>query len=452
MKPLCFVLMPFGRKPAGDGRVVDFDAVYSELIQPAIEAAGLEPLRADQEITGGLIHKAMFERLILCEYAVADMTTANANVFYELGVRHTTRSFTTVPVFAAGWGQLPFDVNGLRAVPYQLGADGAPATAAADSAVLSARLQAARDGDPASDSPVFQLLEGFPDIQRLKTDVFRDRVRYADELKQRLAAARDSKNLAALQTIEAGLGAIADADAVVLVDLLLSYRALSAWPCMVELVARMAQPLVRTVLVQEQLGFALNRAGRSPEAERVLRDVIEQHGASSETCGLLGRVYKDRWEAALTAGQAPLARGLLEQAIATYLQGFEADWRDAYPGVNALTLMELRDPPDPRQAELLPVVTYAVRRRMLTGKPDYWDQATLLELAVLARDPSVANAALAHALAALREPWEAETTARNLRLIRAARERRGDVLVWAGEIENALGQVVGLQENKKGNS
>jgi tetratricopeptide (TPR) repeat protein len=447
MKPLCFVLMPFGRKPAGDGRVVDFDAVYRELIQPAIEAAGLEPLRADQEITGGLIHKAMFERLILCEYAVADMTTANANVFYELGVRHTTRSFTTVPVFAAGWGQLPFDVNGLRAVPYQLGTDGAPATAAADSAVLSARLQAARDGDPASDSPVFQLLEGFPDIQRLKTDVFRDRVRYAEGLKQRLAAARDSKNLDALQAIEASLGTVADADAAVVVDLLLSYRALSAWPRMIELVAHLAQPLARTVLVQEQLGFALNRAGRSLEAERVLRDVIQQHGASSETCGLLGRVYKDRWEAALAAGQAPLARGLLEQAIATYLQGFEADWRDAYPGVNALTLMELRDPPDPRQAELLPVVTYAVRRRILTGKPDYWDQATLLELAVLARDPSAGNAALAHALAALREPWEAETTARNLRLIRAARERRGDVLVWAGEIENALGQVAGPERH-----
>jgi len=33
----------------------------------------------------------MFERLILCEYAVADLTTANANVFYELGIRHAIR-------------------------------------------------------------------------------------------------------------------------------------------------------------------------------------------------------------------------------------------------------------------------------------------------------------------------------------------------------------------------
>lgn len=450
MKPLCFVLMPFGRKPAGDGRVVDFDAVYSTLIQPAIQAAGLEPLRADQETSGGLIHKAMFERLILCEYAVADLTTANANVFYELGVRHSTRSFTTVPVFAAAWGQLPFDVNGLRAVPYQLGADGTPAAAAADIALLSARLQAARNADPATDSPVYQLVEGFPDIQRLKTDVFRERVRYAEALRRRLAAARDSRDAAALQGIEAELGTVAEADAAVVVDLLLSYRAVKAWASMIDLVASMAQPLARTVLVQEQLGFALNRAGRSAEAERVLREVIQQHGASSETCGLLGRVYKDRWEAALAAaqgapqgGQGALARGLLDQAITTYLQGFEADWRDAYPGVNALTLMELRDPPDPRQAELLPVVTYAVCRRVASGKPDYWDHATLLELAVLSRDQVAADAALAHALAAVRETWEPETTARNLRLISETRARRGEVLVWANAVAEALMQAAG---------
>ena len=37
-RPLCFVLMPFGKKPATAGSVVNFDAVYKELIVPAIEA------------------------------------------------------------------------------------------------------------------------------------------------------------------------------------------------------------------------------------------------------------------------------------------------------------------------------------------------------------------------------------------------------------------------------
>ena len=62
----------------------------------------------------------MFERLILCEYAVADLTTANANVFYELGVRHAVRPWSTVLLFAEGGSQLPFDVAPLRALPYSL--------------------------------------------------------------------------------------------------------------------------------------------------------------------------------------------------------------------------------------------------------------------------------------------------------------------------------------------
>jgi hypothetical protein len=38
-----------------------------ELIAAAIEAAELEPIRADEELVGGIIHKPMFERLLLCE-------------------------------------------------------------------------------------------------------------------------------------------------------------------------------------------------------------------------------------------------------------------------------------------------------------------------------------------------------------------------------------------------
>src|ERR1041385_4126344 len=129
--PLCFVLMPFGKKPAEGGRVIDFDAVYKQIIDPAVRKAGLEPLRADEEQAGGIIHKPMFERLVLCEYAVADLTTANANVFYELGVRHAVRPHTTVLLFAKG-SRLPFDVAPLRAMPYKLSGDGVPADAATD--------------------------------------------------------------------------------------------------------------------------------------------------------------------------------------------------------------------------------------------------------------------------------------------------------------------------------
>ena len=424
-RPLCFVLMPFGRKPGLGGGMIDFDAVYAELIAPAIEKADLEPLRANEEQAGGIIHKPMFERLILCEYAVADLTGANANVFYELGLRHGIKPASTVLVFADSGGALPFDVAPLRALPYRLGPDGKPAATSENLQALADKLIAARAG--LTDSPVFQLVDGFPDIQRLKTDVFRDRVEYARQMKERLANARNSGR-EALKAIEAELAGspdgLADAEAGLVIDLYLSYRAIKAWDDMIALPAKMSKPLAATPLVREQLGLALNRAGRGEEAERVLLDLIVQRGASSETCGNLGRVYKDRWEAAVKAGETFAARGLLNKAIDAYLRGFEADWRDAYPGVNAVTLMELKDPPDARKDKLVPVVAYAVERRIAAGQPDYWDFATLVELGVLGMNQPQAFAALEQALPAIRERWEPETTARNLRLIREARARR----------------------------
>ena len=100
--------------------------------------------------------------------------------------------------------------------------------------------------------------------------------------------------------------------------------------------------------------------------------------------------------------------------------------------------MEIKDPPDPNRQQLNPVVAYAVERRIASRKADYWDFATRLELAVLANDKQRAAGALSDALAAVREVWEPETTARNLRLIREARERRHEDAAWCKEIEEAL--------------
>lgn len=435
-RELCFVLMPFGKKPDASGSLVDFDAVYSELIAPAIVKADLDPLRADEEMTGGIIHKPMFERLMLCPYAVADLSTANANVFYELGIRHAVRPYSTVLIFAEG-GRLPFDLAPMRALPYKLTPNGTPEGATLAQEALTLRLKDARNYK--ADSPVFQLVDGLTplDISHIKTDVFRDRAQISAEFKERLAAAR-KQGVAAVRAVEKDLLPIAEAESGVVIDLFLSYRAVKAWNDMIGLVQRMSVPLAQTVLVQEQRALALNRAARGEEAERILLELIERRGPSSETYGILGRVYKDRWETASRKGEALLAQGLLEKAIGAYLRGFEADWRDAYPGVNAVTLMELREPPDPRRIQILPVVTYSVGRRIAAGKPDYWDHATLLELAVLAKDEQRASEAAAEALAVVRESWEAETTARNLRLIREARTRRGESVSWADQIEKTL--------------
>jgi tetratricopeptide (TPR) repeat protein len=243
----------------------------------------------------------------------------------------------------------------------------------------------------------------------------------------------------AVRAVEAELGDISQLDAGIAVDLMLSYRATSAWADMVTLVKdQIPRPLADAVLLREQLAFALNRLKRRDEAEAVLRKLIDERGPSSETCGLLGRVYKDQWEEAVKAGRQILADGYLEKAIDMYLRGFEADWRDAYPGVNAVTLMELQEPPDARRIQLLPVVRYGVQRKIAKGKPDYWDYATLAELAVLENDHAGALKALSLALSSIREKWEPETTVRNLRLIREKRESRGTATSWAKEVEDEL--------------
>jgi len=440
-RPLCFVLMPFGKKQDAAGVLIDFESIYQDLIAPAIEAANMDVVRADEEMAGGLIHKPMYERLILCEYAVADLTTANANVFYELGLRHAVRRHSTVLIFADS-GRLPFDVAPLRALPYQLEADGKLKDAGAAKEALIKRLMAVHQevtSDPtgATDSPLYQLVEDYPDVSHSKTDVFRDRVRYSTEAKKRLAAGRKA-GLEELRRIEQDLGNLKDQESGVVIDLFLSYRAVEAWDDMIALVDKMSRPLAATVMVQEQLGFAFNRAGQSEEAEEVLLELLKQRGPSSETLGILGRVYKDRWQGAVKAGDALEGEALLDKAIDAYRRGFETDWRDAYPGVNALTLMELKEEPDPEREKLNPVVAYAVERRIASGKPDYWDYATRFELAVLSGDEKRARKALGEALAAVREKWEPKTTANNLKLIREARERRQEDKPWMKQLEETL--------------
>lgn len=444
-RPLCFVLMPFGKKRASDNRLIDFDAVYHQLIAPAIEQAGLEPLRADHEMVDGIIHKPMLERLVLCPYAVADLTTANANVFYELGVRHAAKAASTAMVFASDYhGDLPFDVRPLRALPYSLDKRGRPCRVDVDIAQLTARLVAARQ--QTVDSPLYQMVEGYPDPHEVKTDAFRNRVAHSKEMRSRLTRAR-KEGIAALQDIQRGLegmtGGLPDAEGAVVIDLLLCYRALEAWQLMRDLVSRMSRPLAETLLVQQQLAFALNRDGDSLGAEQVLQELIRQHGAASETLGLLGRVYKDRWAKALQAGEAAEARGALDKAIAAYLRGFECDWRDAYPGINALTLMELRDAADSRRDQLLPVVKYAVERRIGSGQAGYWDYATRLELAILERDAGTARQALDCALAETHDAWALKTTLMNLSALQAVRLRRGEQLAWLDSLLGTLARRAG---------
>jgi hypothetical protein len=54
-RPHALIAMPFGSKPGPDRGEIDFNRVYDEYIWPALELAGLEPFRADEEIRAGHI-------------------------------------------------------------------------------------------------------------------------------------------------------------------------------------------------------------------------------------------------------------------------------------------------------------------------------------------------------------------------------------------------------------
>jgi tetratricopeptide (TPR) repeat protein len=125
---ICFVIMPFGEKDVVDDkgrtRKVDFDPIYRDIFEPAIrlvpvpEGGTLVARRTDQDFFTGDIAQDMFEYLEYSRMALTDITGLNPNVLYELGVRHRARQSGTV-TFRQPGVKLPFDINQIKAFPYE---------------------------------------------------------------------------------------------------------------------------------------------------------------------------------------------------------------------------------------------------------------------------------------------------------------------------------------------
>jgi tetratricopeptide (TPR) repeat protein len=457
MKPLLFVIMPFGKKTDFTGAYdIDFDYIYTTAIKPAAVAADLEVIRADEERSGGIIHIPMFERLLLAEIVIADLTLLNANVFYELGVRHCARPRTTILIYAKE-NQLPFDVHMIRAIPYTLDKGVLSDESAAHlKGNITTRLEDAKCNLEATDSPLFQLISAFPGIElpHEVTENFRDRARYIDSIRDKLKDTRCLKDkteaIEIMKGIEQSFGDFGLTHSEVLVDLLLSYRDVEAYSEMISLVDRLPKPISEAVTIREQYSFALNRRnnmGDRQKAIRMLIEVIDEQGNSPETCGLLGRIYKDSWTDAINRGDKVAESACLDEAITWYRRGFEADPRDYYPGINLVTLL-LRKGTKEAQSEIKevrPVVAFAVSRRGGINSRDYWDVATIIELSVIGLDWKTANRAAEKAIIRADAPWNLDTTANNLRIIRALYIERNievkelDVLIKT--LENAASRM-----------
>ena len=120
---ICFIIMPFGKKMAGNAEV-DFDRIYDEIFFPAVSAAQLpeggtlEPRRTDRDFFTGDIGHEMFQYIEYSRVALADITGLNANVFYELGARHRAREAGTIILRQVN-APIPFDINKIKAFPYE---------------------------------------------------------------------------------------------------------------------------------------------------------------------------------------------------------------------------------------------------------------------------------------------------------------------------------------------
>jgi len=90
-----FIVRPFSPRQS-----IDFGVVQQRLIDPALAAAGIAGDTTMQFVEAGNIRVDMFEQLLLADLVIADVSVHNANVFYELGIRHALRSRQTILIRA----------------------------------------------------------------------------------------------------------------------------------------------------------------------------------------------------------------------------------------------------------------------------------------------------------------------------------------------------------------
>lgn len=106
----CFIVMPFG-EPHG--------TYYNKIYKPAIEKAGMQPMRADAEIFGaGKIMDQVWRGISAAKVLVAELTTRNPNVFYELGLAHALRK--PVVLVSSNEDDVPFDLQHIRVIYYDV--------------------------------------------------------------------------------------------------------------------------------------------------------------------------------------------------------------------------------------------------------------------------------------------------------------------------------------------
>ena len=411
MRPHAFVIMPFGKKKGGDGSLYDFNAIYLQLIKPVLESAGFEAFRADEETTSGDILTDMFQELLLADLCIADMSIDNANVFYELGIRHAFRKRGVVHI-QAGRAYMPFDVFSVRTIPYHITPEGLPDPEflEKDKAAITRVCRATWASEPERmHSPIYQLLTGLvePDRRTLRTPLATGFWREYNEWKQRVSLAQRQKRIGDILLLTEEIKnplikeeAIGEAG-MALKNMGRNELALAQYRKGLEVNSR-------NLVFRREEAFNLNRLGRVEEAVVKIENLLVDFPNDIEAIGALGRIYKEMWieswkwikEDELRLKTAFDSYHWLIKSFETYLKGYRLDLDYPYAGINAFTLgtilVRLADQydnkkePDPEitwvrgvLVELQGALVFALEAVAQNEVADYWTLASLAELRVL---------------------------------------------------------------------
>lgn len=114
-KERCFVIMPISDQ--GDYPAGHFTKVYDQIIKPAVEEAGYEAYRVDENNICDSIISKIFSAIQDCPMAICDLSNRNPNVLYELGLRQAYDK--PVVLIQDDKTDKIFDVSGISTVFYK---------------------------------------------------------------------------------------------------------------------------------------------------------------------------------------------------------------------------------------------------------------------------------------------------------------------------------------------
>jgi tetratricopeptide (TPR) repeat protein len=423
--PHAFVVMPFGRKQGPDGRWIDFNAIYNDLIKPALEDAGFESFRADEEAVSGDILTDMFQELLLADLVIADLSIDNANVFYELGVRHSLRKRGLVHI-QSGRSYMPFDIFNVRTVPYRTDKNGRPDPEFLEKdkqAIAKISRETWASAIDRIHSPIFNLLDGLeePDRSSLRTPLATGYWREHSAWAERVQIAQRQKRIGdvLLLTEEVSNPLIKEE---VIAQAGKALRNLGRHELALQQYRAGLKLNSRNVGFRREEAFHLGRLQRYDEAVVKLERLLQDEPHDIEAISYLGRIYKDMWtdewinldDDQKRHDQAFNTSFWLKKAVDTYLAGYRLDQNHFYSGVNSLVLSVLLDnlaqryqaDDDPdivalrHQMSLIKgAVQFTLESQAQKDTGNFWIYISLADLAVcMAEDPKTVSRAYQKAL------------------------------------------------------